>query len=183
MERLGLRVYTCDTPDIASILSTLISLGRLAGEESRALALAASYRERLESVARAVSGLKRPRTLFVLWGDPLMAPGGGTFLAEALERAGAESITASAAAKWAEVDIEAVMAARPEVILTASNNAEFVKNLIAREMWRNLPAVLGGRVHILQSPIQQPGPGIVDAIEEMARLLHPGMEAARPSQR
>ncbi|HXI02830.1 MAG TPA: helical backbone metal receptor [Candidatus Saccharimonadales bacterium] len=174
---LGIPVYTVDTPTVDAVISTLEDLGRLLGAPDRATSLAGDLRRRLEAVKARVAGRRRVRVLFVVWGDPLLVPGRGTFINDALALAGADSVSSKATARWAEYGIEQVVAEAPEVILTVPDNAAFARALPSDPRWRSVPAVASGRIHVVGNEIQQPGPGIVDGIEEVAALLHPDTPA------
>jgi iron complex transport system substrate-binding protein len=173
LARLGIPVYTCDTPDVEAILGTIGEIGKLAGAGEASSGLGTSLRSRLDAVAKRVAPLPHPAVMFVLWGDPLMVPGRGAFINDAIERAGATSISKALPARWAEFDLEQVILGRPEFLLTVPDNAAFARALAGKPEWAAVPAVKGGRVHVLTDAILQPGPRIVDAIEEIARLIHP----------
>ncbi len=170
--RLGIPVYTVDTPSVAAVLSSLGDLGGILGDGGRGANLAARLHQRLERLSARIAGRPRPRVLFVVWGDPMLAPGRGTFLDDALALAGAESISSRSTARWAEIGLEGIVAAAPEVILTVPDNRAFAMALPGDPRWRTVPAVASGRIHVVSDAIQQPGPGIVDGIEEVARILH-----------
>jgi iron complex transport system substrate-binding protein len=158
---------------VEAVLTTIERLGGILGAGERAAELAVSMRERLERVRRRVSGHPRVRVLFMVWGDPVLAPGRGAFINDALALAGADSISAGASARWTEYDLEQILAAGPEVILTVPDNREFAESLPGRPGWVPVPAVRDGRIHVVGDAIQQPGPRIVEGIEEIAALLHP----------
>ena len=173
LKRLGIPVYSCDTPDIEGVFRTIAAVGEVAGAPKAASDLASKLRARVAAVAARVSKLARPRVLFILWGDPLLVPGKGAFITDALERAGAESVTAALAARYAEYDLEQALTARPDVILTVPDNAAFATSMTTKAEWAMVPAVKSRRVHVLDDAILQPGPRLVDAVEEIAALLHP----------
>jgi len=173
MERIGIPVYTCDTPSVESILSTISALGSVTGADETAGRVVASLRGRLEAVAKRVAGLARPRVLFVLWGDPLLVPGKGTYMSDALDRAGADSVSKDLTARWAEVDLETVISRHPEILLTVPDNAAFAKEIVSKPGWSEVAAVKSGRIHVLSTDILQPGPKVVDAIEEVAGIVQP----------
>lgn len=170
---LGIPVYTCDTPSVEDVLTTLVALGRIAGAEDAARSVEGSLRARLAEVRRRVSGSARPRVLFIIWGDPILAPGRDAFISDALSLAGAMSISADASARWTELDLEQVLAGRPDIILTVPDNRTFAESLPSRPEWALVPAVRKGRVHVVSDAIQHPGPRIVEGIEEIAAILHP----------
>jgi len=173
LARLGVPVYTCDTPDVEAILKTIGAIGRIAGAGEASSKVETALRSRLEAVAKRVAPLPHPAVMFVLWGDPLLVPGRGAFINDAIERAGATSISKSLPARWAEFDLEQVITGRPEILLTVPDNAAFVRGIAGKPEWAVVPAVKSGRVHVLTDAILQPGPRIVDAIEEIAKLIHP----------
>ncbi len=171
LERLGIPVYTIGTPTVPSILVTLRTVGDLLGAPQPAAALVKALEARLDAVRSASSAHRRPRTLYVIEPDPLIAPGSGTFLGEALAIAGADLVTSDSSAGWAQYDIEKVIGWKPEVILTPEANREWARRVPEMERWRGVPAVAAGRVFVISDAIQHPGPRMVDGIEEVARLL------------
>lgn len=171
IERLGIPVYTISTPTVEQMLLTLETVGALVGAPDRGRALANELRSRVERVRAAAAGRPRVRALFVIEPDPLIAPGRGTFLGEALSIAGADLVTGDAHASWAQYDLEQVIGMKPEVILTAQANRGWALSLPGRPEWRHVPAVAAGRVEVLSDSIQHPGPRMIDGIEEVERIV------------
>lgn len=171
IERLGIPVFTLGSRSLEDVLSSLEEAGRLVGAPQRGASLASSLRGRIGAARAQASGRPRPRTLFVIEPDPLIAPGRGTFVGEALEAAGADLVGSTGSSGWNQYDREQVLAMRPEVILTTEANAAWARGLAGAKEWRLVPAVRAGRVHVISDAIQRPGPRMVDGIEEVARIL------------
>jgi iron complex transport system substrate-binding protein len=116
------------------------------------------------------------RVLFVVWDDPLISIGPQTFIADALHYAGAESVIDSPQ-NWPKVSREAVVNARPDYIVFANDhgheNADSAADLRARTEWRDLDAVKLGHIAHVSAEIDRPAPALIDAIEELAKQLHP----------
>jgi iron complex transport system substrate-binding protein len=178
-EALGLPLYTMHAPDIPGTLAAIRALAGALGEAGRGDRLATGLEERLARVETRVAGRPRPRLLFVVYGEPLVVPGRAAFLTDALRRAGADSITAAVPGAWPSYDLEAAVASAPEVIMTTAPNAPVAARLRRDPAWAAVPAVRRGRVLVVGEAIQQPGPGMIDGIEEVARALHPGVFADR----
>lgn len=178
--RLGIPVYTVSTPTLESVLTTLVDVGRVLGSDEQARLLVANLSGRLDRVRRDASLRPTIRTLFVIEADPLIAPGPGTFLGEALFAAGARLVTPAGSPGWAQMDLEQVIAAAPEVILTAEPNRAWAESLASRPEWRKVPAVLTGKIFVISDSIQHPGPRLFDGIEEVAAILNSIVEAAPP---
>jgi iron complex transport system substrate-binding protein len=168
---LGVPVYAIETPDVAGVLAAFAGLGHLLGETERAQQVVAGLRERIEKVRAAAAGRPHPVVLFVIEPDPLIAPGPETFVGEALRIAGGVPAATGTGARWAQYDLEQVIAMRPEVILTTRAHAPWAERLPAMSDWRALPAVVNGRIHVVSDAIQNPGPRLIDGIEEVAEIL------------
>jgi len=171
-EALGLPLFILHTPDVAQVLASLERLGDLLGDAPRGIRVAAEMRRRLAAVEARISGQPPPRVLFVIWAEPLVVPGSGAFLTDAIRRAGGVSVTAEVPAPHPTYSIESAIARAPEVILTTTDNAAFAAALRLDPAWAGVPAVLHGRIYVLDDAVVRPGPGVVAGIEEMARALH-----------
>ncbi len=170
LERLGIPVYAIDTPDVASILDTLETLADLLGEAPEGRRITADLRARIAAVRDRVAE-PRPRVLFVIETDPIIVPGPDTFLGEAIALAGGHPASLGSASKWAQYDLEQVLAMAPEVILVTRVHEAWARGLRERDEWRTVPAVVTGRVHVISDAIQHPGPRLIDGIEEVAGLI------------
>jgi iron complex transport system substrate-binding protein len=183
-ESLGLPLYVVDTPDVEGMLRALAEVAAVLDEKQRGEETVARLRRRLDAVRSRVVGLRPPRVLFIVWGEPLVVPGGPAYLTDALRRAGGISVTADAPQAWPAFDLESAIARDPEVILTTPQNRSMAQRLPQLRAWKGVPAVRAGRIHVVSEALQEPGPGIVAGIEEVARILHPevfeGSDAGRP---
>jgi iron complex transport system substrate-binding protein len=170
---LGVPLYAVHTPDVAAVLAAARALADALGEEERGRRLARELDDRMAAVGTRIAGRRRPKVLFVVWGEPLVVPGRDAFLSDALRRAGADSVTAGVPGAWPGYDLEAAIGAAPEVILTVPAGAAYFGRLRGDPAWADVPAVRLNRLFVVGDAMQQPGPGVVAGIEATARLLHP----------
>lgn len=171
LERLGVPVYAIHTPDVEGMLRTLVRVGEIVGHGAEADALARSLRERLARLERRAGSSPRPRVLFVIEPEPLIAAGRNTFIGDALRRAGAEAASLGASGGWTQYDMEQVLSLAPDVILTTEVNRSWASSVGRRPEWRHVPAARTGHVYVVSDSIQHPGPRLVDGIEEVAEIL------------
>jgi hypothetical protein len=79
--------------------------------------------------------------------------------------------------KWPRVSFEEVVRLQPDYVVFASNHAGFgaeeLGALRSREAWKQLRAVGLGHIAVISEEINRPSPGLVDAIEQLAREVHP----------
>lgn len=171
-------VVTLDPHDLDGVLDSIVAVGRAAGAQQRAEDLVASLRKRLDRVAALVEGRPRPRVFVLEWTDPPFAA--GHWVPELVRAAGGEAVLAHAGGRSAPTTWDAVAAAEPEVILVAPcgfdlNGASEQALAVAD----HLP--IGVPVWALDANgvVVRPGPRLVDGVETIAGILHPG--AAWPS--
>jgi iron complex transport system substrate-binding protein len=144
--------------------------------EKSAAVLAEDLRGRLAALDRRLAGAAPRRVLFVVWTDPLISVGRDSFIADALRRAGGRSVV-NTKAEWPHVSMEEIVRLQPEVLVFASAHAgdthRDVDSLRTRPGWKNLAAVQHGNIVVVSDAINRPAPRMMDAIEQLARALHP----------
>jgi iron complex transport system substrate-binding protein len=111
---------------------------------------------------------------------PLIAVGRKNFIDELITLAGGENIAGGASQPWLNIPEEFVVAKAPQVIIEAGMGSERDDS---HKRWRDLasiPAVKQGRVYSYPSDkILRPGPRVGEALEDIARLIHPECFAGR----
>ncbi|HEV8336413.1 MAG TPA: helical backbone metal receptor [Candidatus Polarisedimenticolia bacterium] len=175
-DSLHLPVYFLDTPDLDSMLASLIPLGWILDAPDRARTLHAELVRRLARLEARARQRPRTRVLFLVWNDPIVVPGHGTFLDDALRRCGCDSITSDAPTEWPTFDLETLMIRNPRWILASSQNAAFLQSLREKPGWREMEAVRYGRVATVSEAMERPAPRVVEAMEELTDLLEKGAQ-------
>lgn len=175
LERLGVPLYGVEARSVEGIFVSIRDIAELAGTPRAGVKLAEHLEARLAAVEEGTARATRPRVLFAIWMEPLVTIGNDTFLNDVLARAGAVSVTADLGESWPRLSVEEVIARDPDYFIlprTHSLQASF-ERLVQEDPWRRLRAVRENRIVWLDDAVLRPGPRIVDAIEELARALHP----------
>jgi len=176
LRRLGIAVYTSNPRTVSGMLNSISQIGELTGAGERGAAVVARLGARLDALHTRLADLPLVHVLFVVWEDPLITVGQNTFIADALRWAGAESIILSKQ-NWPRVGLEEVMRLQPEYIVLTSAHLKAEGNesadLQERPGWKELRAVALGHVAVVGEGVDRPAPGLIDAIEELAHVLHP----------
>jgi iron complex transport system substrate-binding protein len=175
--KIGVPVYTSDPHTITGMLSSTATIADLMGASEQGAKLVAELQKRLDALHTALQERPLAHVLFVVWEDPLISIGQNTFIADALRWAGAESIIV-ASQNWPQVSMEEVVRLQPDYIVLTPDHLEaetheHVDNLRNRPTWSELRAVKLGHVVMASDEFTRPSPGLVDAIEALARELHP----------
>jgi len=176
LEQLGVATYVTDPHSVEGVLASVARLGEIIGAGEAGRQLNSGLRERLNILKRRIGGLAPRRVLFIVWLDPLITAGRETFLTDALRWAGAESVIQSSQ-DWPQISLEEIVRLQPEYLVFASAHAESAardfEGLAELPGWRNLEAVQDKRVAIISDAVNHPSPRLVDAVEQLARQLHP----------
>jgi len=176
LTRLGLPVFMVRPEGIRGVLESMAVLGRALQAEARASALAGEILQQLDHIRDRVQGRGRPRVLYLLWANPLMAVAPGTYIHDLMETAGGLNVVQDRTVPYPRIGWEQVLAWAPEVIVLPEHR-EGERQALPAEMqraWRTVPAVRANRVVSLPSDsIHRPGPRIVEGVERLARAIHP----------
>jgi iron complex transport system substrate-binding protein len=182
LEGLGIRTVSLDSDTMQEMLESIRTIGRETHREDAAGALVARIQADLDDVRRRVAGLARKKVLFAfpmtVGSSRIMVAGRGTFVDELLSVAGAENAYPSRA-DWPSIGPQQVVALAPEVVVidAAGDDAPADRIDAIRRAWRSLPsvpAVAGGRVHVLtESYLTIPGPRVGQAARLLAETIHP----------
>jgi iron complex transport system substrate-binding protein len=178
LNRLGIATYTSEgeTRTVLGILDSIARMADLMGAKAQGEEMVTHLRARLDALHARLSERPMVHVLFVVWEDPLITIGQKTFIADALRWAGAESIVLSKQS-WPRLSIEEVIRLQPDYIVFSGNHGatseDELADLRSRTAWRDLNAVELGHVVNIGAEALRPSPGLLDAIEQLARDVHP----------
>lgn len=175
LERLGIPLYGVTAHTVEGVIQSVEDLGRILDWEQPTQKLVASLRARVAAVDKRVQGQPRPKVLFVVWYRPLITAGNQTFISNVIRRAGGDSISDDMKMEWPHMGLETVLSRSPDVILFPKTEAfaPGVDEFRKLPGWRDLTAVKNHRLYFVEETIMRPSPRLVDALEELANILHP----------
>jgi iron complex transport system substrate-binding protein len=181
LRRLGTPVFALDIQSVGQLLKAIERLGRLTGAEEEAAKLKGQLGQRVRRVEKALEGVEeRPRVMWGYWSDPVYTAGKSTMIDDVFALAGGDNVGRRAEGAWPQVSLETILAWAPQVIFTTyvpggpdSLGGEMAR-LRAVDGWKNVPAVQQGRIYYVEGDwLTRPGPRLVQALEHIARHLHP----------
>jgi len=180
LEDAGLKVYYLKNPtNLDGLYTNLETIGTLTGKSADAEKLIASLKERVEAVkAKAAAVTEKPRVFYELDAtDPAKpwTPGPGSFVNELISLAGAENVASSLDMAWAQMSLEAILVADPQIILLGDASYGVTpESLATRAGWKKISAVTNGQIFPFNDDtVSRPTPRLVDGLEAMFKLFHP----------
>jgi iron complex transport system substrate-binding protein len=179
LEDLGMTVYYLKNPTtLEEMYDNLELVAQLTGHQDDAAALIESLKARVAAVDEKIAPLSsRPSVFYELDATDPSKPftaGKGTFITQLIDRAGGYNI-ASELDGYPQLSLEQVVAADPAfIILGDARYGVSPESIAQRPGWENLSAVRNGKIFPFNDDlVSRPGPRLVDALEELAKLLRP----------
>ena len=179
LESLGLTVYYLKNPStLEGMYKNLEIVGQMTGHDKETATLIESLKKRVAAVDEKIAPISsRPNVFYELDATDPAKPftaGKGTFITQLIERAGGHNIAADLDG-YPQMSLEQVVAANPAFIILGDARYGVTPESIAkRPGWGNLDAVKNGKVLPFNDDlVSRPGPRLVDALEQLAKLLRP----------
>lgn len=183
LEEMGIPCFAVGPQDLSAVFGTIERIGILLGVPETGKREAESLRERTARASgsgtcsarrgEADPGTPRllPRVLFAVSTSPVIAAGAGTFLDELIRRAGGTNAADRFSGRYPRLSVEELVAASPDILLIAAMlGVERFPESVTR--WKEIPAFRDHEVYPLDGDlVTRPGPRMVDALEEVTRIL------------
>ena len=148
LEQLGLRIFVTEPGSFEAIAEQIVLLGRMAGTEGVANKAAAQLRLEVGELRRKYQGRRKVSVFYQVWHDPLMTVNGKQMISSVIALCGGKNIFSGLDTLVPRVSIEAVLAADPEAIVTASEQPAAVA-LGSWAVWKQLRAVRNGNLIVI----------------------------------
>ncbi len=172
--------------DLESIFPLIMKIGTITRKEEEAETLTRSLRKKYTDIQQALRYVRHePRVFLLLHGMGLWTCGKESFLNDLIKKARGVNIAGDVPRKWLHYNREQFIHKDPEVIIILSKSQEEflrAKERIKNEtQLRQIKAVSTGRIYFLDENLStRPGPRLIDALTELALLLHPQYFEQKP---
>jgi iron complex transport system substrate-binding protein len=151
LESVGLRVVTVPTFRLADVPAALRLVGRLAGTPAVAESAARRFDDEVDRLRRQHAGVSVLTVFIQIDDQPLFTVGGRHVLSEVVELCGGRNVFAGLAQVAPQVDVEAVLARDPQVILSTDDTVADPAALWRR--WPQLESVRAATIYSLPSDL------------------------------
>jgi iron complex transport system substrate-binding protein len=147
-------------------------IGRMIGDSALADATVDSIEATLRRVKDMTARLSHPTVFVHAWDRPIIAIGGGSFLSQLLDIAGARNVYGDRNVPSLTVSLEDVLKRNPDFVLASPVAAP---KMLSSDSWRAIPAVRAGHVLVYDTTlVGRPSVQLGAAAYSLARLIHPG---------
>lgn len=179
------RILSLEPKTLQDIYDTIVTVAETADVPEQGKRVVELLRAGEDAIRVRTRHCEKPRTLLLEWTSPPM--GGGHWVADLLELAGAEPVLVNRGAESQALTWDAIAAADPDAIFVApcgydvAMAKEAIAAISAEPDWAGLRAVRAGRAWAIDGNayVNRPGPRVIRSAEIFAEALHqhafPGM--------
>lgn len=178
LQALNIPVFAVNPRNLESMMQTIQRIGGILNASAKANTLVEDMRSRMQQVDALVSRIDhRPRVFIQIGISPIISAGRNTFIHELIVRAGGINVAAGNKA-YPHFSREQVLALAPDVLIitSMSRSGAFEKAKAEWSLLTHMPAVQQKRIYTVNSDVfDRPSPRLLNALEILTRLLHPGL--------
>ncbi len=180
LRSLGKNVLTLNPTDINGVLDNILLVGKATNHTGDATTLVNSLQQRIDVVVNDVkNATTKPKVYNEIYSDPYTSVGNGTFIDGLIKLAGGQNIFENATEAYPKVSSEAIIEQNPDIIIFPSSMGPDAfwgsfADVSARPGWNAIAAIKNQKMYTVNADmINQPGPRQVDALEALAKIIHP----------
>ncbi|NQT95711.1 MAG: cobalamin-binding protein [Candidatus Omnitrophica bacterium] len=174
LSKLKIDYLIVDPKNIEELLTSIDEIAAITDRKREARDIRKGIEETLKRIGRKVahsSRKKRPKVYLEIWHDPIMSPGGNSFVSDMIEKAGGANITADLRRAFSKIDPERIIYRNPDIIiLTYMKSQKWIReNLAKRVGWSSIGAVKNNKVFTDINPdiMLRPSPRVKEGLIEL----------------
>lgn len=155
IRELGIPVFVVETGNLQDIPYLYRRLGQLSGYEKQSNIQAEKFSSGLNQLRKTYSSREEIRLFYQIWNEPLMTLNGDHMVTDIIELCGGVNIFSDAAVLVPYVNIESVLAADPQVIITGGKSKSDLLDSGFWDKWPSLSAVKNQHLYAIPSDLLQ----------------------------
>lgn len=165
-------------PGFNYLFEDIANLATIFGVKARSDKLIQDYRRRLQIIEDRVAPMKKPSVFVYSGGDRTAMSAGAYSMPQAIiNAAGGQNSLADMPYSWLHIGWEVLIDRNPDVIIMLTvpglDPSDNIRAFLSREYLTSVTAVKHKKIVLLDYDELTPGPRNIDAVEKLARALHP----------
>ncbi|MFZ6648329.1 cobalamin-binding protein [Undibacterium sp. TJN25] len=176
LAKSGIPYFFSDPRKLDNIPETLTKMGAMFGTEKQAKLAADDFRKQVSQLSSRYQNKGNVKVFYQVWNKPLYTLNDQHIVSDVIRTCGGENIFGKLPVPAPTVNLEAVLAENPEVVLSGDSKNQPVSGI---EQWKPFPSLLAVKNHNLVAidgdELNRPGPRIIEG----ARAVCEALETAR----
>jgi len=173
------RIHSINPHNVSEIIDSVIRLGDILEEKSRAKLISNSLKDRIQKVQNKISD-NRPKIIAIEWIEPFFTA--GHWVPEMIEIAGGKNLISKTGEHSRKMSFEEISNSDPDIIIlmpcgfdTNRTISEYKEILQNNEKWNSLKAVKNQSIYAVDanSFFSKPSIRTIEGIEILAKIIHP----------
>ena len=170
LESQNIAIFVTNPNSLDDIYKSIYQIGKIFGKDAKAREVVDILKRRVADVEARTDTAEKIKVFVQISKEPLFTVGKESFINDVINRAGAVSVTAEVATAYPKLSKETALALNPDAIILSDSPDNKEPNAV----FANSPAAKNNRVFRVGGDIiSRPSTRIVDALEQIARDLHP----------
>ena len=172
IKTLGVPVFLTFSKKMSDVPTVLERMGEMTGNQAGASKAAKQYRDQLAQLEKTYAGRKPVRVFYQIWDRPLMTINNTQIISDVMRVCGGVNVFGTQSDLTPKVDVEAVLAANPDVIMTTGEPGMETDWLAPWKKWKSLKATQNNQFYILpKDSVNRMGPRLVEGGKAMCEAL------------
>lgn len=170
LRKMGIPIYVSKPRDITDIAHTMKNLGAITGQAEKASQSAEQFNQQLNALKQRYQQ-RQPtlRVFYQIGAYNLFTINKDSWINQAIEFCGGQNIFAATTSASPQVSWEAIVVAKPEVVVTDTKNVDWQKRW---QRFPDIPAVKQKHMCAIEADlIDRAGPRLVQGVEQICVCL------------
>ncbi|HTD05629.1 cobalamin-binding protein [Undibacterium sp.] len=172
LKKSGIPYYFSDPRKLEQIPETLLKMGAMFGTEKQAQAAAGDFRQQLAQLSNRYQARSNVKVFYQVWGKPIYTLNDRNIVSDVIRTCGGENIFGKLPVPAPMVNLEAVLAENPEVVVSGDSKNQGVSGI---EQWKPYTSMLAVKNHNLVAidgdELNRPGPRIIEGVKAVCEAL------------
>jgi len=182
MRALGYKVIVLNPSSVTGIEQDIMLVGRATGAQTEATVVVANISSIISNIQSKIAAeniTTTPSVYWEIWNSPYMSVGAGSWISDAIAKAGGVNIFENVTQGYPTVSSETIVQLDPSVIILPSGSGGMafygsVAQVEARPGWNTISAVQNNRIYIIdQDLFAEAGPRVGQLVQDIADCLYP----------
>ncbi len=173
LKKMGFRLFLSNPEKLEDIPAEIQQLGHILDTQPHADKVATILKRQLDALKTRFYADQKVSVFYQLWFPPLMTIGARQFITQAIALCGGQNIFADIQHPAPTVNIEAVIARNPEVILLGGEKKRHPDwRRFWKKKWPMIKAVYNNRIYAVEGDLlQRPGPRLIAGAAQLCWQL------------
>ncbi len=174
----GIKVLCFMSETMDEIMRDIEIIGKATGKKTEAEEIINSIKEKRDYILEKVKDAEEVTVFYEIWHDPLMGAGKGSFMDELITLAGGKNIAYDTDGAYPQYDLEQLIERDPQVYLASKDSDDkTIESIKLRPGYDAISAIKNDRIYLFKGNeanlVSRPGPRIGEALEVVAKAIHP----------